>query len=246
MPTLDRPVLLKGLFESYSNESIQKAILQNEFDDFIEKGRGAQIGEIRTWGGEQYVKHADGWVHIHKKTGKVSVLPTSGPVRKIDGNDDHKAHYSKHISEKNETPKSESNYSERKYSEDEYRKHLDKVKTSFVNAAKSKNIPGNDKEKSKEEELADYEAKKARFKSGTKVSFKANGKTIHGISEGVAGNNVIIKHSESPVPSRINMNDVSISEAKLKSRKNNIDEINNPNIISYYDKKGQLIARMRK
>ncbi len=113
--------IVKGLqWEPYTERLEFYKSLGEEISDFIQKGRGAQIGEIRTWGGEQYVKHADGWVHIHKKTGKVSVLPTSGTVRKIDGTDEHKAHYSKHISEKtsneskgdedskkNETPKSE-------------------------------------------------------------------------------------------------------------------------------------------
>ena len=80
----------------------------SEFLDFIEKGKGAPIGEIRTWGGEQYVKHSDGWVHVHKTTGKVSVLPTSGKVRKLDGNDEHRAHHEKHTkSEQKEESKPE-------------------------------------------------------------------------------------------------------------------------------------------
>lgn len=100
MANIDRPTLLKGFSDFYPDFIEKSSILQNEFDDFIEKGKAAMVGEIRTWGGQQYVKHADGWVHIHPKTGKVSILPTSGTVRKIDGNDDHKAHYRDHINGK--------------------------------------------------------------------------------------------------------------------------------------------------
>lgn len=71
----------------------------SQFLDLLEKGKVAPIGEVRTWSGQQYVKHAEGWVHVHPTTGKVSVLPTSGTVRKLDGTDEHKSHFEKHTSE---------------------------------------------------------------------------------------------------------------------------------------------------
>lgn len=38
------------------------------FDDFIEKGRGAQIGEIRDWKGGKYQKTTSGWVPYRSHT----------------------------------------------------------------------------------------------------------------------------------------------------------------------------------
>lgn len=44
----------------------------------IEKGKKAQIGEKRIWGGQEYVKHPDGWVMIKKKGGGTLVDSQTG------------------------------------------------------------------------------------------------------------------------------------------------------------------------
>lgn len=56
-------------------------------DDLIEKGKALPIGTLRTWGGQQYVKHADGWVHV--SSGKL----TSGKkMEHVEGHQNHAQH----------------------------------------------------------------------------------------------------------------------------------------------------------
>lgn len=70
-------------------------------DDLIEKGKALPVGTLRTWGGQQYVKHADGWVHVG--SGKL----TSGKkMEQVEGRANHKDHFdfaSKHRESKQST-----------------------------------------------------------------------------------------------------------------------------------------------
>jgi hypothetical protein len=45
-------------------------ILDMYNSDLEKGGKRAEIGEVRTWAGQQWVKHSDGWVHYNQKTGK--------------------------------------------------------------------------------------------------------------------------------------------------------------------------------
>lgn len=66
-----------------------------EDPDYLEKGKKAEVGEIRTWGGVKYVKHQDGWVTFNQKTGKGSVYGSDGK-KKMDASLNHIGHYSEH------------------------------------------------------------------------------------------------------------------------------------------------------
>lgn len=63
-----------------------------EDPDYLEKGKKAEIGEIRTWGGVKYVKHQDGWVTFNQKTGKGSVYGSDGK-KKMDAGEHHVNHF---------------------------------------------------------------------------------------------------------------------------------------------------------
>lgn len=63
-----------------------------EDPDYLEKGKKAEVGEIRTWGGIKYVKHQDGWVTFNQKTGKGSVYGSDGK-KKMDAGEHHVNHF---------------------------------------------------------------------------------------------------------------------------------------------------------
>ena len=71
------------------SENLQKAYTPIfEDPDYLEKGKKANIGERRTWGSVEYVKHQDGWVAFSQKTGKGSVYGSDGK-KKMDAGDHH-------------------------------------------------------------------------------------------------------------------------------------------------------------
>jgi hypothetical protein len=75
-------------------------------EDLIEKGKALPVGSLRTWGGREYVKHADGWVAVH--SGRL----TSGKdMKEVEGHhnaEDHATHARKYAAPKAESkPKSE-------------------------------------------------------------------------------------------------------------------------------------------
>lgn len=63
-------------------------------DNDIEKAKRAEIGEVRSWGGQKWVKHADGWVYISPR-GK-HVLERPGGKREAAG-EEHVQHAQKHL-----------------------------------------------------------------------------------------------------------------------------------------------------
>lgn len=56
-------------------------------EDEIQKGKALPIGTHRTWGGHDYVKHADGWVHV--SSGK---LTTGKDMKHVDGHTNAAGH----------------------------------------------------------------------------------------------------------------------------------------------------------
>lgn len=86
----------------HQQQSLQKAHLLQSFQtentpyDLLEKGgKRATIGEVRTWGGEKWVKHQDGWVHVHPTTSKATLEKPGG--KRETASEDHTKHYKEHI-----------------------------------------------------------------------------------------------------------------------------------------------------
>lgn len=65
-------------------------------ESFEKGGKRAEIGEVRTWGKEQWVKHQDGWVHIHPKTGKATLERPGG--KREPASDHHTSHHKEFMS----------------------------------------------------------------------------------------------------------------------------------------------------
>lgn len=86
----------------HQQQSLQKAHLLQSFQsentpyDLLEKGgKRATIGEVRTWGNEKWVRHQDGWVHVHPKTGKATIEKPGG--KRETASEDHVEHHKEHI-----------------------------------------------------------------------------------------------------------------------------------------------------
>ena len=86
---------LKNLYQ----EQIEKSSL-----GFFEKGKRAEVGEVRLWNGQRWVKHADGWIHIHETTGK-GTLERPGGKREL-ASEDHIKHHKEHTSKVDEAENS--------------------------------------------------------------------------------------------------------------------------------------------
>lgn len=89
----------------HQQQSLQKAHLLQSFQsentpyDLLEKGgKRATIGEVRTWGNEKWVKHQDGWVHVHPKTGKATIEKPGG--KRETASEEHIQHHKIHIDRK--------------------------------------------------------------------------------------------------------------------------------------------------
>ena len=63
--------------------------------DLEKGGKRAVVGETRTYNGEKWVKHTDGWVHVSERTGKTRLHQNDGKV--VEGGADHTSHYKTHI-----------------------------------------------------------------------------------------------------------------------------------------------------
>lgn len=63
--------------------------------DYLEKGgKRAMIGEVRTYAGQKWVKHSDGWVHVSDK-GKTKLHANDGKMS--EGTEDHTKHFNTHV-----------------------------------------------------------------------------------------------------------------------------------------------------
>lgn len=91
---------LYGTTKTTNFVSIEKA----EQNYFEKGGKRAQIGEVRMYGGEPWVKHADGWVHVNKNTGKATFEGKDGKRRPAEQH--HIDHHSSSM--KNHSSKEES------------------------------------------------------------------------------------------------------------------------------------------
>lgn len=68
---------------------------ESSFSNQIEKGgKRATIGEVRTYGGQKWVKHSDGWVHVTDK-GKTKLHANDGKMS--EGTEDHTKHFNTHV-----------------------------------------------------------------------------------------------------------------------------------------------------
>jgi hypothetical protein len=61
-----RNQIAENLFKSYSQDSIQAVSAA----EFIEKGKKANLGEVREWGGQKVQKTTTGWVPYNENGGK--------------------------------------------------------------------------------------------------------------------------------------------------------------------------------
>lgn len=67
-------------------------------EDLIEKGKALPVGTMRTWGGQDYIKHADGWVHV--SSGKLTSGKKMEPVESHANASQHAEAAAKHREEK--------------------------------------------------------------------------------------------------------------------------------------------------
>lgn len=92
--------LLNNLQQLYGIDQIEKS-LNVEKEGFEKGGKRAQIGEVRTYNGQKWVKHIDGWVHVNETTGK-HTLERPGGKREL-ASDEHilhaKSHLDRHVRE---------------------------------------------------------------------------------------------------------------------------------------------------
>jgi len=82
--------------EGRGSKIVKSEITDEEIDELI-KGARAQIGEVRTWGKEKWVKHIDGWVHVSDK-GK-HILERPGGKREV-ASESHVEHAKKYLENK--------------------------------------------------------------------------------------------------------------------------------------------------
>jgi len=105
--------------DSSDLEKAFSILSESSFSNQIEKGgKRATIGEVRTWGGEKWVKHQDGWVHVHPTTSKATLEKPGG--KRETASEDHVNHYKKV-------------FDEHKGMDTEEKKHADMVKHTHEN-----------------------------------------------------------------------------------------------------------------
>ncbi len=123
--------------QSQSVQEIEKSI----FDE-IEKGAKAEIGSVRMWGKEQWVKHSDGWVHV-RKSGK-AILEKPGNVR-VDAEKHHIDHFHKHTSSDIKEETAENSKHEKDWTADEHKAEAEKWAGELSNRTeKSKGMTNTD------------------------------------------------------------------------------------------------------
>lgn len=71
--------LRKNLLGSYSDSSIQALSAA----EFIEKGKKANLGETRDWGGKKYQKTVNGWIPYAENGGKVKAHEEEKPSKVV-------------------------------------------------------------------------------------------------------------------------------------------------------------------
>lgn len=78
-------------------DNLRKSLLRTYgSEDSLEKGgKRATIGEVRTWSGEKWVKHQDGWIHVHPTTSKATLEKPGG--KRETASEDHVKHYKEHF-----------------------------------------------------------------------------------------------------------------------------------------------------
>lgn len=92
------------------SNNIQKSFTDDQttpIEDVLEKGgKRAEVGEVRMWGKDKWVKHQDGWVNINQSTGKHTLERPGG--KREPASDNHISHAIQHLfKEGKEEPKKE-------------------------------------------------------------------------------------------------------------------------------------------
>lgn len=85
-------------FQVYSGNINDLVESQSDASDLIEKGKALPVGTHRMWGGQEYVKHPDGWVHV--SSGKLTSGKKMEHVHNHPNAKDHEGHAKKHLESK--------------------------------------------------------------------------------------------------------------------------------------------------
>lgn len=81
--------------EQINNNIVKSYGVTASSNELQKGGKRATIGEVRTWGSEKWVKHADGWVHVHPTTSKATIEKPGG--KREQASEEHVNHYKSHI-----------------------------------------------------------------------------------------------------------------------------------------------------
>lgn len=91
--------MINKMNEIHKSKAAQILGCYSNSEELLEKGgKKAFIGEVRTYSGQKWVKHQDGWVHVSEKGGK-HILERPGGKRE-EANEFHVAHAITHLTGK--------------------------------------------------------------------------------------------------------------------------------------------------
>ena len=157
---------LRNLYRDQIEKS-QQTTLENSVESLFEKGKKAEIGEIRVYGGVQYVKHAEGWVYA-KKDGSHGIERPGG--KRETAGEHHITHHKEHTSKKEEVNPNKKSEKDQSIS---LREKL--IKQGFSPEEAKKQVSGNEEKLDKDLSIHE-DSKKIAEASGMSES---EYKTLH-------------------------------------------------------------------
>ena len=86
--------IVNNLKSLYGISPVEPTIQKSEEPQIQKGGKRAEIGEMRIYGGQKWVKHMDGWVHV-SENGQKALLEKPGGKREA-AQTHHIEHYQKH------------------------------------------------------------------------------------------------------------------------------------------------------
>ena len=95
---------LRNLYRDQIEKS-QETTLENSVESLFEKGKRAEIGEVRIWGGKKFVRHQDGWVE-EMKDGTHRLHYGKGSSESRVAEEHHISHHKEHTSKVDEAENS--------------------------------------------------------------------------------------------------------------------------------------------
>lgn len=95
------------ILSMYSGSGFKKS----ESTNIVKGGQRAQVGEVRLWNGEPWVKHQDGWVNVSKK-GKATIEKQGN--KRFPAESHHIEHFTHHMGNNTPVEKTDVKNSERK------------------------------------------------------------------------------------------------------------------------------------